>query len=553
MHLSKVIKGLGITALAALALAGCGKKNDSGGSATAKNDAKVATSGFPIVKDKLSMTLMAPSMGEAEWKDMQVLQDYAKKTGISLKYNTPPNSDFGTKLNLAFASQDLPDIIYAAGTANLTPANEVTYGEQGQLIALEKLIPKYAPNLNKLMKEDPSIAKSITTPDGHIYSLPMLSRGSTSAWYIGPMWYNGEWLKNLGVTELPKTADEFYDLLKRFKNEDPNKNGKADEIPLSDVKLDASRWWLMSIFGLLTNDVQNNGDKVFYTPISNQYKEYLTYMHKLYEEGLLDKDTFSQSDDQKKAKGKADRLGVFQDYYSLFTTGRSQSEAMSDPMWQPLTSSVSKKAVVPGNPRISRGNFAITKNNPSPAAALRWVDYFYSPIGAAYLASGPEGLLWKYETNKEGEKVRVYADGVNSENAEEKRSKITPDYGLTVPKLSGSDAKGEAEYKYAIRSSADASPIDDFTKFINSETAKKIDPYATVPFPLIYLTKAEQDSVSATANDLKTFVTQSEAKFITGVTPLSDWDKYVKTIEGMNVKQYVKVYQTAYDRWKSAK
>lgn len=58
-------------------------------------------------------------------------------------------SDFSTKLNLAFTSQDLSDIIYAAGTDNLTPANETTYGSQGQLLPLEKLIPKYAPNLEK--------------------------------------------------------------------------------------------------------------------------------------------------------------------------------------------------------------------------------------------------------------------------------------------------------------------------------------------------------------------------------------------------------------------
>lgn len=550
MHLSKIIRNVSIMTLAVLTLTACGNKAKDSSTASTEGNGKVTveTTGFPIVKDKLKLTLMAPNVGEAEWKDMSVLQDYAKKTNVNFKFNTPPQSDFGTKLNLAFASQDLPDIIFAAGKDNLTAANEVTYGSQGLLVPLEKLIPKYAPNFNKLMKEDPSIKKSITAPDGHIYSLPMIQRGATSSWYMGPLWYNGEWLQKLGVKELPKTADEFYDLLKRFKTEDPNGNGKADEIPLSDVKLDTTRPWLMSVFGLLSNDVQNDGDKVFYTPISNQYKAYLTYMHKLYAEGLLDKDTFSQSNDQKKAKGSADRLGVFQDYYSYFTTGRSTTEAINDPMWQPLTSSVSKKAVVPLNPRISRGNFSITKENPSPAASLRWVDYFYTEAGDFYLTKGPAGKIWVNAKNKEGKNVKVYASGVNADNVEDKRAKMTPAYGLTLPELAGTE-----NTNYMIRSSADAPAIDDFTKFVNQETKDKIDPYGKVPFPLIYLKKSEQNSIDATANDLKTYVTQSEAKFITGVTPLSDWDKYVKTIEGMNVKQYVKVYQAAYDRWKAAK
>lgn len=541
MKIRRFFLTAGAGALAVLALAGCA--GSGGTNASLKSDVKVNPTGFPIVDKPLKMTLMAPSTGVVNWNDMVVLNDYAKKTNITFKYNTPPSSDFSTKLNLAFASQDLPDIIYAAGSA-LTPANEVSYGEHGQLLPLEKLIPKYAPNLNKLMKQDPSIRQSITTPDGHIYGLPLISRGALSSWYIGPLWYNGSWLKKLGVKELPKTADEFYALLKRFKNDDPNGNGKADEIPLSDVKLTSSRYWLMSIFGLLSNTVQNNGNKVVYTPITKNYKEYLTFMHKLFAEGLLDKDTFAQSDDQKKAKGQANRLGVFSDYFSYFTTGRTPAQAAANPMWQPLTSDVSPKAVVPGNPRLNRGNFAITKNNPSPAAALRWVDYFYSDKGAVYLNQGPEGYLWKSAKNDKGQTVRVFAKGVTPENSEDKRSKLTPDYGLTVPALA-SDRD-----QYSIRTDANAPAVDGFTTFVRAETKAKIDPYARVPYPLVYLTKEEQDSISSMTTDLATFVEESEAKFITGVTPLSDWDKYVKTIKGMHVDQYTKVYQAAYDRWK---
>lgn len=543
MKNNKKVLFYGLTTLVcgSMLLAACGKKEAD----TAKNpegSSKVAKKGFPIVDKELDMTVFAPGMGEQSWNKMSILKDYAKKTNIKVKYTTPPNSDFSTKLNLAFASDDLPDVILAGGGAGFKSSMEADYGRQGTLVALEKMIPKYAPNFNKLMKENPDIKKSITTPDGHIYGLPMINNSVTGIWPMGPLWYNGEWMKNLGIKDVPKTTDELYTMLKRFRDEDPNKNGKKDEIPLSDLKMQNARPYLMAAFGLKEQGIDEVNGKVRYTPITENYKAYLEYMHKLYSEKLLDPDTFTQSDDQKKSKGKDDRLGLFQDYYSFFTTGRTQEQAMSDPMFMPLTSEYSKKAIVPGSPRIGRTNFVITKNAASPAAALRWVDYFYSEEGASYINNGPEGIFWNYKKDKDGKKVKVYADGINTENSEDKRGKISPDYGITMPKL-------QVDGPAIVEKVGDPA-ITPFNTWVNKETEEKMTPYAQVPYPLVYLTKEEQDKAASIANDLQTYVEQQEAKFITGVEPLSNWDKYVKTIDSMNVKEYVKVYQAAYDRWK---
>src|SRR5699024_11240938 len=82
------------------------------------------------------------------------------------------------------------------------------------ILPLEDLIDEYAPNIKKLLEENPEIEKSITTTDGHIYALPQISEGHRSIWQ-SPIWYNGNWLDELGVDELPETTDEFYELLKR--------------------------------------------------------------------------------------------------------------------------------------------------------------------------------------------------------------------------------------------------------------------------------------------------------------------------------------------------
>ena len=46
------------------------------------------------------------------------------------------------------------------------------------------------------------------------------------------LWIYQPWLDALGL-EMPTTTDEFEQVLLAFKEQDPNGNGQADEIPLS--------------------------------------------------------------------------------------------------------------------------------------------------------------------------------------------------------------------------------------------------------------------------------------------------------------------------------
>ncbi|MGP4039284.1 extracellular solute-binding protein [Gracilibacillus sp. D59] len=505
-------------------------RNNQENEETSTSDAEVNKEGYPIVDEKITLSLMAPGTGLAEWEDMPTLQQYSEKTNIYFEYDTPPLSDFQTKLNLAFASGDIADIIFGA-TGNLTPGMEVDYGQQGILQPLEDLIDEYAPNFKALMEENPEIKRSITTTDGHIYALPAINQHPTAAWPAGPMWYNGTWLDELGVKELPKTTEELYELLVRFKTEDPNGNGKADEIPLTDVQMNSTRRWFLAAFGIKEWGMEAVDGEARYAPMTENYKEYLTYMNKLYEEELLDPETFSQADEQKKAKGQENRLGLFPDWFSFFTTGETEEEAMNNPMFHPLTSNVSPEIVLPGSPGISRGAFAITKNNEHPEASMRWIDYLYSREGRDFFDQGPEGYLWEEGEDGQREFLEVPEE---FESSEDYRGTLTPAYGITTPMLVDL---------------VENAPRSEFDLFIEKETQEKIDPYAETPFPLVYLTDEEQDTINTIEVDLESYVEQMEAKFITGVEPLSKWDEYIKTIENMNIEKYIQIHQDAYDRW----
>lgn len=535
--MKNTIKKLGLCVLLATTLIGCSNSNNQ---ESQVSDVQVNSTGFPIVEEQIEMSMIAPGLGLNEWNDMDFIKDYEEKTNIKLNIQNPPQSEFATKLNLAFASGEIPDIIYAGGPNTFNAAAEVDYGQQGLLVPLEDMIEEYAPNFHALMEQNPDIRKSITTTEGHIYALPHITEGPTSQWIMGPVWYNGEWLDNLGVEQLPQSVEEFKELMIRFRDEDPNGNGQQDEIPISDVNFGGIRHWFMPAFGVKGWGVQENDGVVSYSFTDEGFRGYLEFMRDLYAEGLIDQEVFSQSKEQMQAKGQDNRIGVFQEWYSYFLTGRTEEEAINDPMFGPLTSEYQTEPVMPIGPGIKRGAFAISSNNPSPEAALRWIDEFYTKEGFEYLYYGPEGSYWNWADDSQT--VKVLSDAAaNAENSEEFRGTITPAYGITVPAYSQPlDPIGEVE----------ENPFNDF---IVEETQEKILDYGEVIFPLIYLTPEEQEEISYITVELETYMLENEAQFIRGSKELNDetWQEYLDTMSQIGSDRLIEINQEAYDRWNS--
>ncbi|GAB6991684.1 type 2 periplasmic-binding domain-containing protein [Paenibacillus pini] len=521
--------------VASTLLAACGssKGEDSSASGTSKTAQDVKKEGFPIIDKPLTLSMMSQDAGVADWNKMPVNQEMEKLTGIKFTYQLSPIDSFATKKNLVFASGDLPDVFYGA---DLKPADQVTYGTQGVLVPLEKYIDEgYAPNIKKIFDEHPDIRMSYTTPDGHIYALPNIDL--SAVWYRSPMWYNGKFLKALKMTELPKTTDELYTYLKRVKDEDANGNGKNDEIPLTSVKLDDLRMYFLGFWGIYDEVYYADKDgKVHYTPQEEGYKGYLTFLNRLWKDNLLDHETFSQTPEQKKAKGQSNQIALFNDYYPYFTLGGEPSS--DNPLMTPVKSEVAGSPVYGKHPGISaQGTFAITSKNPAPEATMRWIDYQYGYEGATLYSQGPENVLWKYKNKETHEKEWLPVPG--GKERDEYRGTLTPNYGILTPGMNSSElTKGLKT---------------DFDSWIDKENADKLTPIGKAPFPNVYLTNEEQSEATALLSDLNTYVKQMEAKFVTGQEPLSNWDQYAAQIKKMGSDRIVELYQGAYDRWKSAK
>ncbi|WP_252891305.1 extracellular solute-binding protein [Thermoclostridium stercorarium] len=161
---------------------------------------------------------------QVDFDNMWFYQELEKKTNIHIEWELVKDADWNTKLNLMFASGDWPDMILR-GEVDIEE-----YGvNQGILVPLDDYIEKYMPNYySRLYLNDAYV--SIPASDGKMYYIGNLIAQNVnheSHWFI-----NKTWLDNLGL-EIPKTVDELTNVLRAFRDSDPNRNGEKDEIPMS--------------------------------------------------------------------------------------------------------------------------------------------------------------------------------------------------------------------------------------------------------------------------------------------------------------------------------
>ena len=190
---------------------------------------------LPIVNEATTLSIFAPSNGEYSWQDNTQTKELEEKTGIHLDWSIAAAADnVNDKISTMFASNTMTDIILVGVGSRYDKASEARFGAQGLIDPLEEYIDTVSVGYKAVLDELEGMREFITTPDGHIYSLPNVD-GSLHMQYMMKLWINTTWLDHLGL-ELPTTTDEFYEVMKAFKEQDANGNGDpTDEIPLSTV------------------------------------------------------------------------------------------------------------------------------------------------------------------------------------------------------------------------------------------------------------------------------------------------------------------------------
>ncbi|CAM3229296.1 extracellular solute-binding protein [Filibacter tadaridae] len=502
-----------------------------------ENAHNVKATGMPIVEESIQVDgFAAKFFASQNWNDLMLWDEYEKMTNIEVDWKTVQIEGLAEKRNLMLAAGDYPELFFASA---FPKTDLIKYGQQGVFLPISDYIDEYAPNFKKILEEYPSVKKGVTMPDGKIYGFPAFYDPNFEALRAGTPWIKKDWLDKLGLEE-PETPDELYEVLKAFKEQDPNGNGKADEEGWgTGYGINQFIGYLRGTYGLnkqgsmnINLDFKEGTEEFRFVPATDEYKELLKFLNKLYTEGLINQDIFTTEPHvfaAEASKGNFGMLAEVDPAELLNLDGYVGVPVLEGPTGERAYNTVS-------NGLGNLGMFVLTDKAKNPEAMVRWMDYFYGEEGSKMFFMGFEGVT--FEEDEEGnfkylETITDNPDGLNVDQA-------ISEY-LTWP---GGYYPGMVRKKYFQGAEG---------KENSTLNAEKVLPYRIKDediLPGLNYTLEENEKVSAVMTDVQTYVDEMTAGFITGNQDFSKWDDYKKTLDKMGLESYLEVAQGAYERSK---
>ena len=210
---------------------------------------------------------------------------------ISVKWSAS-SSDYNEKLNLAIAANDIPDILVV---------NEQQFRKLAQSDMLEDLTDYYDTYACDIIKQniDSTDGKALenATYDSKLLALPSVQVEADG--YV-LMWIRQDWLDELGL-EAPTNIEELETVAKAFVD---NKMGGENTIGIVGPTINGAVYnTFLSTNNLNNLDgifqayqaypgywVQDEEGKAVYGSTTEQTKEALAELNKMYEDGILDQE-----------------------------------------------------------------------------------------------------------------------------------------------------------------------------------------------------------------------------------------------------------------------
>lgn len=369
-------------------LAGCSGKKEVDGSSSGDSTSE------DISKVKVFKSHMG--IGKLPGPDDPHVKKVLEATGVQYELMaTPAGADPAEYLNLMFASEDYPDIFRPIGGFDQTLIS------QGAVLPLDDLLPKYAPHVwESIPKEAWDVVRS-ATPDGKIYYVPKVYLVPERAALI-----RQDWVEAVGM-DMPKTVEEYKELLIAFRDKDPNGNGKQDELPTSGREFGKWMDHLFAMYGVAMWEGVPEWDiyegKIQYAGVSKNMKAAISFIRELYKEKLLDNETFLNKGEVWTAKINTNLVGS---WYHLPGNLRDRHNAMLEgapdayvagmplPKAEGFEGYITQKSM--GEPEW----MIPAASEENAEAALKLLDFFYDPANNELITYGIEGAQHKVENGK---------------------------------------------------------------------------------------------------------------------------------------------------------
>ncbi len=298
----KVLKALSFSVamlMTASVFAGCGSKTTKTEGTKTETTAAVETTAEKAavkeVEKPKKINFMSDTLLIKEDGLDQLLAKYKEITGIELVITQPAHNQYQEKLKLTIASGENID------AAEIYSADYVNFSSNGVFAPLKS----YIDNSELFKPINKEYFEALTLADGEIYGVPMNTGGGCIT-YV-----RQDWLDNLGL-EMPKTWDEYYELMKAFTFNDPDKNGQNDTFGYTGpgVGVD-SDWYIRDFYQDASPDLIVKDGKWIDGFSQPEFKEALVRLNKAYSEGLIDKEIFTNKTSTCRDKFYAGKVGLF--------------------------------------------------------------------------------------------------------------------------------------------------------------------------------------------------------------------------------------------------
>jgi len=507
---------------------------------------------LPICKKPVALKIgIAQNANIVDLKTNEMTKLLEKQGNFNLDF-VYYTSEMNTQINLVVASgkyDDLPDALMTSpGDAMV-----LQWGQAGAIVPLNKYYKNSAFHLN-LAKQRTGVdfVPMITSPDGNLYGIPQYNQ-SVGGEYNCKMWIYKPWLDTLGL-QVPKTTEDFVNVLTAFKTKDPNKNGKADEIPFLGLPYTLRVLWMQS----LVNPFQ-------YMPSSNYfvkngvigtwfnadgYREGLKYARQLISKGLIpdfqltiDLNAYNNLVSNKEIP----IVGV------VLNSSATATYRIPDYVgFGPLTAPgyTTNTGFTPSSASVRMMITAACKN---PEAAFRLGDLLVSEDMSIMTRWGIQGKHWDYVKDAKVDRskyaawyeasgfpgyVIIYEDpwGIVQNFHWYEAGPFIRQYGIAAGRLT---PVGQINSEYMI------AQIQPAYQAVGQASSR-----ALAVSKLIY-TKDETVSITEPLATIESFVAESTAAFCVGQKDINndaDWSAYVRQLNSMGLPNVLAVVQKVYDR-----
>lgn len=404
----KVVSLMLVSAMVAGMLAGCGSDSGSskGGSSTETGSAAEASSSGETADDKSPITFeyFNADGKNGNW-DNPVAKAITEATGVTLDVSYPVASQGDAKEDVALmiANDEYPDMIYAKGSAT-------DLYQAGALIDMTDLIEKYGPNIKKMYGAEMEKLKW-SQDDPGIYQLSYAGVNQKTLTTGGSCQIQWAALKENDY-KYPKTPDEYEKMIKSYLAAHPKTDDGLDMI---GITMSASDWhWMITLgnpAGLIADASPDNGQwiiddeyNVHYKHVTDEEKEYFKWLCRMYNEGILDPNFATQTDDDYIAKVASGRVVAITDaewHYSqceatLVADGKVDQTYVGLPVT--LREDQVEKALLYQGTTVGWG-IGITKSCEDPVRAIKFLDYLCSDEGQILYHWGIEGENYFLDDN----------------------------------------------------------------------------------------------------------------------------------------------------------